>query len=151
MQSSEARRFAFMVEIYIIEVIVQEWPTAAMASVAASPDARTTFLPMTNAADITVMLVREEDISTAIVALGAAFQLTSRLCQQRQVAIVGDRDKDVDIFRRLVRRSKRSDQRDAHDVGDVPRGADEAQSVAEQTRADLFGGNARMGHGFGAA
>jgi hypothetical protein len=139
-----------MAEVHRIEVVVQKWPPTAVASVAASPDARATFFPMANTADITLMLVREKDIRAAIVALGMAFQLTPRLGQQRQVASVGYSDEDVDIFRRLFWRRKRSDHGDAHHAADVPRCADETQAVAEQTSADLFG-NARMAHGFCAA
>jgi hypothetical protein len=106
-------------------------PTA-MKRIAGSTQARSAIFPMTCPADVGTVLVSEKHLGTAIEALGVPLQASRRCCQQRQVCIIRNDDKHIDVLRiRLVRDEGPQDGHPPH-AGHLPSRRHESSQAGQQ-------------------
>jgi hypothetical protein len=115
-----------------IEIVVEIWPPTAMKRITRPPHSRPTVPPVAGPSDIRTPLVGEKHVCAAIEALCLTLQPPCAHGQRRQVGIVGDDYKHVDVFRIGLGRHDRTQHGDSTDTGNLSGGRNEFEQCGEQ-------------------
>lgn len=116
-----------------IKIVVEMWSSPAMTRIAGLPDARPTVLPSTSPSDVVAALVREKHVGSSIEALDVPLQPPRVPGQRRQVSVLGDDHKHVDVFRIRLRGDDRPHEGNPADARDLASGSHESTQSVEQS------------------
>lgn len=116
-----------------LAIVVEMWSSPAMTRIAGLPDAGPTVLPSTSPSDVVAALVREKHVGSSIEALDVPLQPPRVHGQRRQVSVLGDDHKHVDVFRIRLRGDDRHHEGNPADARDLASGSHESTESLEQS------------------
>jgi hypothetical protein len=107
---------------------MQVWPSSTMSRITSGPNPGRADLPRADAAEITSVVVGQEDVCASVPALQAPLELARRERERGEICVVGHGDEQVDVLRAGAAGEQRTDERDPPDTGQPGRRFDEADS-----------------------
>ena len=123
-----------------IEIVVEIGPPTAMKGITRPAHSRPTVPPVTGPSDVRTPLVGEKHVCAAIKALCLTLQPTGARSQRRQIRIVGDDYKHVDVFRIGLGCYDRTQHGNSTDTGNLSDGRNESAQRVEQLLTVALGG-----------
>jgi hypothetical protein len=115
-----------------IEIVVEIWPLTAMESITRAPYPRPALPPVARPPDVRASLVGEEHIGATIETLRLTLQPPCAHGQRRQISIVGNDHKYVDVFGIRLGRHDGAQQGNSTDTGNLSSRYNESAQCVEQ-------------------